>query len=101
MTVSIGVLGTGRIGVMHAELIAQRMPGARLAGVFDVVSSSASAVGDRLGCQVFASPTELMASKDVDAFAICTSTNTHVELDRKSTRLNSSHVSESRMPSSA
>ena len=80
MTISIGVLGTGRIGVMHAELIAQRMPGARLAGVFDVVSSSASAVGDRLGCQVFASPTELMASKDVDAFAICTSTNTHVEL---------------------
>lgn len=80
MTISIGVLGTGRIGVMHAELIAQRVPGARLAGVYDVVADSATQLAQRLGCTTFASPDELMASKDVDAIAICTSTNTHVDL---------------------
>ena len=35
------------------------------------------------------------------SFEIVAVTKWHVDLDRKSTRLNSSHVSESRMPSSA
>ncbi|TRZ79324.1 MAG: hypothetical protein D4R92_04990 [Actinobacteria bacterium] len=39
--IGIGVLGCGRIGVMHAELIAQRIEGAHLAGVYDVVTESA------------------------------------------------------------
>jgi len=80
MTVSIGVLGTGRIGVMHAELIAQRIPGARLAGVYDVMPESSNNLAARLGCKAFASPDELMSSSEVDAIAICTSTNTHVDL---------------------
>jgi predicted dehydrogenase len=58
MTVSIGVLGTGRIGVMHAELIAQRIPGARLAGVYDVMPESSNNLAARLGCKAFASPDE-------------------------------------------
>ena len=37
-SIGIGVLGCGRIGVMHAELIAQRIEGAHLAGVYDVVT---------------------------------------------------------------
>lgn len=40
-SIGIGVLGCGRIGVMHAELIAQRIEGAYLAGVYDVVTESA------------------------------------------------------------
>ena len=82
MTISIGVLGTGRIGVMHAELIAQRVPGARLAGVYDVVPESSRKLAERLGCTAFASPEDLMSSREVDAVAICTSTNTHVEIGR-------------------
>jgi len=80
VTISIGVLGTGRIGSMHAELVAQRVPGARLAGVFDVMAKSASDLAGRLGCRTFDSPEALIASNDVDAVAICTSTNTHVDL---------------------
>lgn len=80
MTISIGVIGCGRIGQMHAELIAQRVPGARLGGVFDVVGNAANNVSNRLGCVAFADPEELMGSTDVDAIAICTSTDTHVDL---------------------
>ena len=31
----VGVLGTGRIGRMHAELLARRVPGLALAAVHD------------------------------------------------------------------
>ena len=57
MSVAVVVLGTGRIGKMHAELIARRVPGASLAGVFDVVDASAQAVAADLGCPVASSTT--------------------------------------------
>jgi myo-inositol 2-dehydrogenase / D-chiro-inositol 1-dehydrogenase len=78
--VGIGVLGTGRIGSMHAELLAHRVPGAALAAVYDVSERSAAMLGARLGVPVAGSPDELLASPQVDAVAICTSTDTHVEL---------------------
>ncbi len=78
MTVRIVVLGTGRIGEMHAELLAQQVSGAELAGVFDV-TDSAAAVGSRLNCPVAASLEEAL-SIEADAVAICTSTDTHVDV---------------------
>ncbi len=76
--VGIGVLGTGRIGRMHAELLAHRVPGAALAAGYDVSESSAAMLGARLGVPVAQSTDELLASPQVDAVAICTSTDTHV-----------------------
>jgi myo-inositol 2-dehydrogenase / D-chiro-inositol 1-dehydrogenase len=76
----IGLLGTGRIGRMHAELLAHRVAGAVLAGVFDVDISAAGAVARRLGVPAAENADELIGSKDVDAVAICTSADTHVEL---------------------
>ncbi len=64
---------------MHADLIAHRVPGVSLAGVYDIVPSAAKAVGDRLGCRVADDPVALFDADDVDALAICTSTDTHVE----------------------
>ncbi len=78
MTVRIVVLGTGRIGSMHARFLANRVPGAELAGVFDV-TDSAAAVGAELGCAVATSLDEALAI-DADAVAICTSTDTHVDV---------------------
>jgi myo-inositol 2-dehydrogenase/D-chiro-inositol 1-dehydrogenase len=77
--VRIGVLGCGRIGRMHAELLANRVPGASLATVFDVVAGSAADVAARHGVPVAASVGDVMES-DVDAVAICTTTDTHAEL---------------------
>jgi myo-inositol 2-dehydrogenase/D-chiro-inositol 1-dehydrogenase len=77
MTVRVVVLGTGRIGSMHAEYLARRVPGAELAGVFDV-SPSAATIGAELGAPVADSLDEAL-SIDADAVAICTSTDTHID----------------------
>ena len=79
-SIGIGVLGCGRIGVMHAELIAQRIEGAHLAGVYDVVAESAKQIATKFNCKHFESPDALMSAPEVGAIAICTSTDTHVEV---------------------
>ena len=78
--VRVGVLGTGRIGSMHAELLAHRVSGAALGAVYDVDADSAKATARRLRVEAAVGPDELIRSDDVDAVAVCTSTDTHVEL---------------------
>ena len=78
--VRIGLLGCGRIGRMHAELIARQVEAAELAVVFDVADAAAAEVGDRLGVDVASSADDVLARSDVDAVAICTSTDTHIDL---------------------
>ncbi len=75
----IAVLGVGRIGAMHADLIHNQIAGSTVAGVFDVFDQSAQAVADQLNVARFASVEEALAS-EADAVAICTSTPTHVDL---------------------
>jgi len=82
VTVRIGVLGVGRIGKMHAGIIARETLGATLAGVFDVNDAAARAVAAEFQVPVM-SVEEMLASTDVDAVAICSSTDTHVELIEK------------------
>ena len=76
----IGVVGVGRIGRMHAELLARQVPGAALAMVHDIFPGTARAVGVKLGVPTAATVEELMTSPDVDAVAICASTETHADL---------------------
>lgn len=79
-TVRIGVIGVGRIGSMHADLLARQVPGAEVTRVVDAYAPAAQAVGARLGVPAAASIDELLAADDVDAVAICTSTDTHADL---------------------
>ncbi len=74
------MLGVGRIGRMHAELLAHRVAGTTLGMVYDAHTPSAEQVGAALDVPVAASADELLANDDLDAVAICTSTDTHVEL---------------------
>ena len=78
--IRIGILGVGRIGELHARLIAREVPGLALAGVFDVDPAAAARVGGELGVEVARSADELMTSATTDAIAICSSTDTHVDL---------------------
>jgi myo-inositol 2-dehydrogenase/D-chiro-inositol 1-dehydrogenase len=64
---------------MHAELLAGRVGGAELGAVYDAHSGAARTVGARLGAPVAGSVEELLAD-DLDAVAICTSTDTHADL---------------------
>ena len=74
----IAVIGVGRIGSLHAELLARRVAGAELTGVADAAGPTAAAVAAALG--VPAIGVEEALAGDADAVAICTSTDTHAEL---------------------
>ena len=75
----IVVLGCGRIGRMHAELLTRRVDGVQLAGVHDVVPPLAHSVGAQLGVPVFRTAADALGA-GIDTVAICTTTDTHVEL---------------------
>jgi len=77
--VSVGVIGVGRIGRMHAELLHRRVPGARVGVVYDVHTPFVLDVAAELGVPAAASVDEVLRS-DVDAVAICSSADTHVDL---------------------
>ena len=77
--VRVGVLGTGRIGRMHADLLSRRVPGASLTAVYDASSERAQETAARLGVPAAAGAAELLGSSEVDAIAICTNTDTHVD----------------------
>jgi myo-inositol 2-dehydrogenase / D-chiro-inositol 1-dehydrogenase len=75
----IGVIGVGRIGRMHAGLIAHQVPGAALGAVFDAHEGLARDVAAELGVPAAAAVKEIFDS-ELDAVAICSSSDTHVEL---------------------
>ena len=65
---------------MHAEFLARHIPGAVLAAVYDIDADAAGGVAAMLAAEAASTAEELIRSSDVDAIAICTSTDTHVEL---------------------
>ena len=81
----VGVIGVGRIGRLHAELLAHRIPGASLGPVYDAYEPSAVSAADELGVTIAASVEEILAG-DVDAVAICSSTDSHAELMQAAAR---------------
>ncbi|MGZ7035937.1 MAG: Gfo/Idh/MocA family oxidoreductase, partial [Ilumatobacteraceae bacterium] len=62
MTLRIGVLGVGRIGRMHAELVARQVPGASLAMVQDINAEAAAAIAGDLDVPHTTDVEELLAS---------------------------------------
>ena len=79
-TVRIGLIGCGRIGAMHAELVSRRVPGTSLAAVYDVVDDAAVSVAEAFDARRGSSAAEVIEADDVDAVAICSSTDTHIDL---------------------
>jgi myo-inositol 2-dehydrogenase / D-chiro-inositol 1-dehydrogenase len=75
----VGVLGTGRIGSMHAGIVARQVPGAALEVIYDADESAARRLGGRLGVETAASVEAVIDASDVDAVAICTPTGLHAD----------------------
>ncbi len=78
---NIAVIGCGRIGRIHAENLATRVPGARLAGVADIAAASAKEVAAQFHVpKATVDYRELLADRAIEAVAICSSTDTHSQI---------------------
>ncbi|NRG42428.1 inositol 2-dehydrogenase [Rathayibacter sp. VKM Ac-2835] len=74
-----GLIGTGRIGQVHAANIAAD-PEATLAWVCDPFVDGANAVSARYGGTVTTDAAEMFASGEIDAVLIASPTATHIDL---------------------
>ena len=76
----VGLLGTGRIGRVHALSLMGRVPGARLGMVFDADPTSAERCVQDFGATgVAADAHEVLSSSEVDAVLVCTPADTHAD----------------------
>ena len=78
--VKVGVVGAGRIGTSHAELLARRVPGALLLAIADPRPGAADALASRLGCRAAENPAQLFDDSDIEAVVIAASSEAHTEL---------------------
>ena len=79
-TINIGLIGAGRIGRIHAENLAYRIPEANLMAVSDVNLESARqcAIEFRIP-SAFQDHRAILDSAEIDAVVICSSTDTHAQ----------------------
>ncbi len=85
-TLNIGLIGAGRIGKIHGESIATRVPQARLAGVADIDLPVAEELAGRFGVPALKDYRALLEDPDVKAVAICSATDTHARIIREAAR---------------
>ena len=79
--IRVGLLGTGRIGSLHAETIALH-PDSSLHAVSDIDNDSANNLATQYGA-VVKSADEVFLDQNVDAILIATSTDTHSDFIEK------------------
>lgn len=81
--IGVGVVGAGRMGSLHARLVATRVPEARLAGIADVDVAAARRLAAETGDPpAFGSIDELLAAPGIDAVVVAASSSRHLELIR-------------------
>lgn len=79
--VRIGLIGSGWMGVFHAESIARRVPGAELAAIADPNVESAAALATTLGAgKVTADAADILADPEIDAVIIASPARFHSSL---------------------
>lgn len=76
----VGLIGTGRIGRLHADVIDRQVDGLALATVFDPVRDAAEEVAATHGSTVSPDDLALIHDPRVEVVAICSSTDTHAHL---------------------
>lgn len=76
--VNIGIIGAGRIGRIHAETLAQRIPSAQIASIADVNLAAAQATAARYRIPAATDdPALILNDPSIDAVVIASATNTH------------------------
>ena len=77
---SVGLIGAGRIGTFHAQVVAERVPNAQLIAVADPRPEAAEALAARFGTQAFTDPVQLINDPTVEAVLIAASSEAHADL---------------------
>jgi myo-inositol 2-dehydrogenase / D-chiro-inositol 1-dehydrogenase len=78
VTLAVGVIGVGMIGLDHLRRLSRVLSGVRVAALSDVDAGRAHAAAAELpGVRVFASGEELVAAAEVDAVLVCSWGETH------------------------
>ncbi len=79
--VRVGVIGAGRIGKIHARNLATQVPGARVDAIADPLLEAACQAAAELHIpHATVDYQEIMQNPEIDAVAICSSTNTHAQM---------------------
>ena len=74
----IGVIGAGRIGKLHSNNLATRVPNAELAAISDVYEPAAKELAEKLGVPNYYNDYhKILEDPTIDAVFICSSTDTH------------------------
>jgi myo-inositol 2-dehydrogenase/D-chiro-inositol 1-dehydrogenase len=80
-TLTIGLIGAGRIGRVHAQNLVRHIPGARVHVIADVNEQAARQAAAQFGVpKVVTDYRSALASPDVQAVLICSSTDTHARI---------------------
>ena len=78
---SIGIVGAGRIGNVHAESITYHIPEAEVVMVTDVIEASAKRLAERFGIPKFSSNyMDIINDPAIDAVLVCSPTPTHADI---------------------
>lgn len=78
--INCAVLGLGKMGFRHAELLANRVPGARLVAVSDAIAPHTAKVAEQLGAKGYVNWQDAVNDPNVDAVFIITPSTTHAEM---------------------
>lgn len=78
--IPLGLIGAGRIGSSHAEIIARHVPGATLVAVADPRPGVAEALASPLGARAEVDPAAVWAADDIEGVVITASSDAHCEL---------------------
>lgn len=81
---NLGIIGAGRIGRVHAENLAYRIPGVRLLMVADVREEAARILASQLGISAaVADYRAVLAHREIQAVLVCSSTDTHARITQE------------------
>ncbi|MBN1138504.1 MAG: inositol 2-dehydrogenase [Anaerolineae bacterium] len=79
--INLGLIGAGRIGRVHAENLAHRLPEAHLLAVSDVIVESAqAAAADYQIPAAYEDHRRILEDNSIEAVVICSSTDTHAQM---------------------
>ncbi len=80
-TVGVALIGAGRMGALHAETLARRLPGARLAAVADAAPGAAERLAGALGAdRAYTDAAQLWDDPAVEAVVIAAPARSHADL---------------------